>query len=286
MTLRRRRCKTAKVISSKPCCLRSSSARSAVDMASRRRTSPAEADRGTSSSVERKRERERERKSKKVICYLFPPLFRARSYCPLDRPCSLLLLSPLFCSLSIKFTLDLLFRLLLPRRILLAATDFPRTRSTPVAALSSSQILKRKTMFAAFGFGGGGSTFSATYRVYPVSFLEKESAERGDKLILPPSALDRLGESKEEEFFFNAFSFCSVPCVFFRFLLCLCWLQTKGAHEEVEERSSAALRRKKRRKRQGGEERERRKRANILRRCLSLSLTFSRPLPPSKKNKK
>ena len=48
-------------------------------------------------------------------------------------------------------------------------------------------------MFAAFGFGGGGSTFSATYRVYPVSFLEKESAERGDKLILPPSALDRLG---------------------------------------------------------------------------------------------
>ena len=56
-------------------------------------------------------------------------------------------------------------------------------------------------MFAAFGFGGGGSTFAATYRVYPVSFLEKESAERGDKLILPPSALDRLGE-----FFFQCFS--------------------------------------------------------------------------------
>ena len=63
-------------------------------------------------------------------------------------------------------------------------------------------------MFAAFGFGGGGSTFSATYRVYPVSFLEKESAERGDKLILPPSALDRLGEK-----FFQCF-FCSL-------LLCL-----------------------------------------------------------------
>ena len=187
-------------------------------MASRRRTSPAEADRGTSSSVERKRERERERKSKKVVCYLFPPLFRARSYCPLDRPRSLLLLSPLFCSLSIKFTLDLLFRLLLPRRILLAATDFPRTRSTPVAALSSSQILKRKTMFAAFGFGGGGSTFSATYRVYPVSFLEKESAERGDKLILPPSALDRLGESKEEEFFSMLFhsALCLVSSFVFR----------------------------------------------------------------------
>jgi len=60
------------------------------------------------------------------------------------------------------------------------------------------------TMFAAFGFGGGGSTFSATYRVYPVSFLEKESAERGDKLILPPSALDRLGEFFPLFFFSNA----------------------------------------------------------------------------------
>lgn len=61
-------------------------------------------------------------------------------------------------------------------------------------------------MFAAFGFGGGGSTFSSTYRVYPVSFLEKESAERGDKLILPPSALDRLGEEK-----FSSFNACSFP---------------------------------------------------------------------------
>jgi len=62
---------------------------------------------------------------------------------------------------------------------------------------------------AAF-FGGGGSTFSATYRVYPVSFLEKESAERGDKLILPPSALDRLGafsphEKDDCEIFFFVF---------------------------------------------------------------------------------
>lgn len=60
-------------------------------------------------------------------------------------------------------------------------------------SLSLSFLSHQPIMFAAFGFGGGGSTFSATYRVYPVSFLEKESAERGDKLILPPSALDRLG---------------------------------------------------------------------------------------------
>ena len=71
-------------------------------------------------------------------------------------------------------------------------------------------------MFAAFGFGGGGSTFSATYRVYPVSFLEKESAERGDKLILPPSALDRLGEQKKNVFFFfNASRTSLLACFFF-----------------------------------------------------------------------
>lgn len=46
---------------------------------------------------------------------------------------------------------------------------------------------------AGFGFGGGG-TFAASYRVYPVSFLDRADAEAGDKLFLPPSALDRLGE--------------------------------------------------------------------------------------------
>lgn len=53
---------------------------------------------------------------------------------------------------------------------------------------------------AGFGFGGGG-TFAASYRVYPVSFLDRADAEAGDKLFLPPSALDRLGE------------FCVIECV-------------------------------------------------------------------------
>lgn len=51
-------------------------------------------------------------------------------------------------------------------------------------------------MFGMFGgFGGpGGGRFEASYRCYPVSFLDKPEAERGDKIFLPPSALDRLGE--------------------------------------------------------------------------------------------
>lgn len=49
-------------------------------------------------------------------------------------------------------------------------------------------------MFAGGGMGGG-SRFEASYRCYPVSFLDKPEAERGDKIFLPPSALDRLGES-------------------------------------------------------------------------------------------
>lgn len=49
-----------------------------------------------------------------------------------------------------------------------------------------------------FGFGGGpgfapSGRFEASYRVYPVSFIDKPEAERGDKIFLPPSALDRLG---------------------------------------------------------------------------------------------
>lgn len=49
-------------------------------------------------------------------------------------------------------------------------------------------------MFGGFpgGFPGGGR-FEASYRCYPVSFLDKPEAERGDKIFLPPSALDRLG---------------------------------------------------------------------------------------------
>ncbi|KAL3530772.1 hypothetical protein ACH5RR_010094 [Cinchona calisaya] len=39
---------------------------------------------------------------------------------------------------------------------------------------------------------GDISTFIQNYRCYPVSFIEKSHLEKGDKIIMPPSALDRL----------------------------------------------------------------------------------------------
>ncbi|XP_024028101.1 ubiquitin fusion degradation protein 1 homolog isoform X1 [Morus notabilis] len=36
------------------------------------------------------------------------------------------------------------------------------------------------------------SIFEQSYRCYPVSFIEKPHVEKGDKIIMPPSALDRL----------------------------------------------------------------------------------------------
>lgn len=47
---------------------------------------------------------------------------------------------------------------------------------------------------AGFPGGAGGGRFEASYRCYPVSFLDKAEAERGDKIFLPPSALDRLAQ--------------------------------------------------------------------------------------------
>ena len=49
-------------------------------------------------------------------------------------------------------------------------------------------------MFGNFFPGLGGGTFQASYRAYPVSFMDKADAENGDKVFLPSSALDRLGE--------------------------------------------------------------------------------------------
>lgn len=49
-------------------------------------------------------------------------------------------------------------------------------------------------MFSFYGPPMGGGTFEATYRAFPLAFIDKQSAEYGDKVILPPSALDRLGE--------------------------------------------------------------------------------------------
>ncbi|KAF8405330.1 hypothetical protein HHK36_010234 [Tetracentron sinense] len=44
------------------------------------------------------------------------------------------------------------------------------------------------------GYGYHGTSFEQTYRCYPASFIDKPQLESGDKIIMPPSALDRLGE--------------------------------------------------------------------------------------------
>jgi ubiquitin fusion degradation protein 1 len=49
-------------------------------------------------------------------------------------------------------------------------------------------------MFHFLGGYPGHNRFEATYRAFPLAFIDKQSAEYGDKVILPPSALDRLGE--------------------------------------------------------------------------------------------
>uniref|UniRef100_A0A7N0T1P6 Ubiquitin fusion degradaton protein n=1 Tax=Kalanchoe fedtschenkoi TaxID=63787 RepID=A0A7N0T1P6_KALFE len=41
-------------------------------------------------------------------------------------------------------------------------------------------------------FAYHGTSFEQTYRCYPASFIEKPQLESGDKIIMPPSALDRL----------------------------------------------------------------------------------------------
>ncbi|CAL9071377.1 unnamed protein product [Musa textilis] len=42
------------------------------------------------------------------------------------------------------------------------------------------------------GFGYHRNAFEQTYRCYPASFIDKPQLETGDKIIMPPSALDRL----------------------------------------------------------------------------------------------
>ncbi|XAR60233.1 hypothetical protein NMG60_11033509 [Bertholletia excelsa] len=43
-----------------------------------------------------------------------------------------------------------------------------------------------------FDYGYHGTSFEQTYRCYPASFIDKPQIENGDKIIMPPSALDRL----------------------------------------------------------------------------------------------
>jgi hypothetical protein len=68
-------------------------------------------------------------------------------------------------------------------------------------------------MFGLFNFGGG--TFEANYRCYPVSFLDKLDAENGDKIFLPPSALDRLGMPLQtfQLHLLEGASFTLTPCL-------------------------------------------------------------------------
>mmetsp|Transcript_13154 Transcript_13154/g.37034 ORF Transcript_13154/g.37034 Transcript_13154/m.37034 type:complete len:342 (+) Transcript_13154:243-1268(+) len=47
-------------------------------------------------------------------------------------------------------------------------------------------------MFGNMGMYGGGGVFQQNYRCYPVTFIDKAHLEEGNKVILPPSALDRL----------------------------------------------------------------------------------------------
>ncbi|KAL1801789.1 hypothetical protein ACET3Z_030436 [Daucus carota] len=42
------------------------------------------------------------------------------------------------------------------------------------------------------GYGFRGTSFEQTYRCYPATFIDKPQIENGDKIIMPPSALDRL----------------------------------------------------------------------------------------------
>ncbi|GFP85942.1 ubiquitin fusion degradation protein 1 homolog [Phtheirospermum japonicum] len=42
------------------------------------------------------------------------------------------------------------------------------------------------------GYPYHGTSFEQTYRCYPASFIDKAQIENGDKVIMPPSALDRL----------------------------------------------------------------------------------------------
>ncbi|KAM7482668.1 hypothetical protein LguiB_007251 [Lonicera macranthoides] len=42
------------------------------------------------------------------------------------------------------------------------------------------------------GYGYHETSFEQTYRCYPTSFIDKPQLENGDKIIMPPSALDRL----------------------------------------------------------------------------------------------
>jgi len=57
--------------------------------------------------------------------------------------------------------------------------------------------LVMRGMFSRFGASG---SFTASYRAYPVTFIDRPQLEHGDKAILPPSALERLTRMDIDEF--------------------------------------------------------------------------------------
>jgi hypothetical protein len=64
----------------------------------------------------------------------------------------------------------------------------------------SDSVLAYQPLFIMYHYGamgglGGNRAFEAHYRAMPLAFIDKQQAEHGDKVILPPSALDRLGKS-------------------------------------------------------------------------------------------
>ncbi|KAF3676625.1 hypothetical protein FXO37_05224 [Capsicum annuum] len=61
-----------------------------------------------------------------------------------------------------------------------------------VATVSISPALSKPPEQFFDGYGYRGRSFEQTYRFYPASFIEKPQIENGDKIIMPPSALDRL----------------------------------------------------------------------------------------------
>ena len=48
------------------------------------------------------------------------------------------------------------------------------------------------------GRGRAPTSFSAEYRCYPVAMIDKPQLEAGDKIVLPPSALDTLSRMETD----------------------------------------------------------------------------------------
>ncbi|GJN26670.1 hypothetical protein PR202_gb14620 [Eleusine coracana subsp. coracana] len=68
----------------------------------------------------------------------------------------------------------------------------PTTVLTPQpAGLREVEAKDHRKMFYG-GYAYHGNSFEQTYRCYPASFFDKPHLEGGDKVIMPPSALDRL----------------------------------------------------------------------------------------------